>query len=91
MARFADLPLGEVIYTDIARDGMLKGPNFAETEKINGASKHPVIASGGVTTLEDIKRLKEAGLFGAIVGKAIYSGELELADALALTAEGGSP
>ena len=81
--QLADVPLGEVIYTDIARDGMLKGPNFAEMEEVQKESAHPVIASGGVTTEDDIRRLADMGVFGAIVGKALYDGRLSIEDALA--------
>ncbi|MCA9408666.1 MAG: 1-(5-phosphoribosyl)-5-[(5-phosphoribosylamino)methylideneamino]imidazole-4-carboxamide isomerase [Candidatus Omnitrophica bacterium] len=76
-----------LIYTDIARDGMLTGPNYAELEKILAATKIPVIASGGVAHIDDIKRLNKLtsqGLLGAITGKAIYEGKLSLKEALAL-------
>jgi phosphoribosylformimino-5-aminoimidazole carboxamide ribotide isomerase len=73
-----------IIYTDIASDGMLRGANVsAMREMIAVVPKAKVIASGGVTTIEDIRRLKEAGAAGAIIGMALYSGELRLEDALA--------
>ena len=81
--RVQDLPLGEIIYTDVARDGMLRGPNFAATETIARLSVHPVIAAGGVTSVSDIKRLTAAGIFGAIVGKALYDGRIDPAEAFA--------
>jgi phosphoribosylformimino-5-aminoimidazole carboxamide ribotide isomerase len=79
----AGLPLGEVIYTDIERDGMLEGPSFARLEELHGVSPFPVIASGGVTTLEQIRRLAALNCYGCIVGKALFDGRLELEEALA--------
>lgn len=76
-----------LIYTDIARDGMLTGPNIAELNDILNATQIPVIASGGVSGLNDIKELMKLvpkGLIGAITGKAIYEGKLNLEEALAL-------
>lgn len=76
-----------LIYTDIARDGMLTGPNIAELNDILNATKIPVIASGGVSCLNDIKelmKLESKGLMGAITGKAIYEGKLNLEEALRL-------
>lgn len=72
-----------IIYTDIARDGMLTGPNIGATREMVEALGIPVIASGGVSSLEDIKRLSEIGrLWGAITGKALYSGSLDLVEAI---------
>ncbi len=65
-----------IVYTDIAKDGMLKGPNVAELTKMNEATSMNVIASGGVTTTEDIAALKQLDLYGAIVGKALYDGKV---------------
>jgi len=76
------LPLSAIIYTDIERDGMMTGPNFTGTEVVVKVSPLPVIASGGVTTAEDIHRLKKVGAAGAIVGRALYEGKLALKDAL---------
>jgi len=74
-----------IIYTDIARDGMLSGPNIGATQEIVSSVSIPVIASGGVSSIEDIKRLKEIkGLWGAITGKAIYTGLLNLKEAIEL-------
>ncbi len=72
-----------IIFTDIATDGMLSGPSFdklAALQKAVPACK--IVASGGVTTLEDVKRLRDMGLYGAIVGKAYYAGTLDLAQAI---------
>lgn len=75
-----------IIYTDISRDGMLSGPNVEATKRMADAVKIPVIASGGVKTIDDIKNLLTAGnIWGAITGKAIYSGSLDLVEAIALT------
>jgi phosphoribosylformimino-5-aminoimidazole carboxamide ribotide isomerase len=80
--RCAEWPLAAVIYTDISRDGMLQGPNIEATAEIAAAVRLPVIASGGVTTLEDVARLARCGLAGCIVGRALYEGRLDLAAAI---------
>ncbi len=72
-----------IIYTDISRDGMLTGPNIEATRQMVEALKIPVIASGGISSIEDIKKLKEIqALWGAITGKALYSGKLDLKEAI---------
>lgn len=74
-----------IIYTDISRDGMLKGPNLEGTKALAQSVKIPIIASGGVSNIEDIKRLKELepfGVAGVITGKAIYTGSLDLKEAI---------
>jgi phosphoribosylformimino-5-aminoimidazole carboxamide ribotide isomerase len=78
----ADWPLAAIIYTDIARDGMLLGPNFEAMEEMARASKVPVIASGGVTDLDDVRRLAKLPLAGMIIGRAIYEGRIDLAEAI---------
>jgi len=83
----AKLPLAAIVYTDIERDGMMSGPNVAATEALVKASPWPVIASGGVTTVEDIRALKKAGAAGAIIGRALYEGKLTLEAALAAAAD----
>ena len=75
-------PLAAVVYTDIAQDGMLQGPNLEAMKQMQQKVRLPVIASGGVTTLEDVQSLAEAGLAGCIVGKALYEGRLSLPDIL---------
>ena len=72
-----------LIYTDIKSDGMLKGPNVAATADIVNTVSADVIASGGVTLLSDIEALKEIGASGAIIGRALYTGDLALCDAIA--------
>jgi len=72
---------GTIIYTDIATDGMMSGPNFAETEKMLAALKCQLIASGGVSSVSDVQRLKKMpGLYGCIIGKALYDGAINLRD-----------
>ena len=66
----AALPLSAIIYTDISRDGMMQGANVAGMAEMAAATPIPVIASGGVTTLDDVRRLAEAGLAGCIIGRA---------------------
>jgi phosphoribosylformimino-5-aminoimidazole carboxamide ribotide isomerase len=71
-----------VIYTDISKDGMLEGPNFEATKKLADALDMMVIASGGVSKLQDIIDLKDTGAKAVIVGKALYSGNIDLKEAL---------
>ncbi len=72
-----------LIYTDIKSDGMLKGPNVDATAAIIDAVSADVIASGGVTSLSDVANLKQIGASGAIIGRALYTGDLTLQDAIA--------
>jgi len=81
--RLADAGITTVIYTDIARDGLLAGANLAAYERLQGIEGLNVVASGGVSTAEEIAALRKLGVYGAIVGKALYAGRLTLADALA--------
>lgn len=79
--RYQDDGVEAVIYTDIGRDGMMKGVNIEETKRVASAISIPVIASGGIATLDDIRRLcaiADAGVLGAITGRAIYEGTLDL-------------
>lgn len=66
-----------IVYTDIAKDGMLQGPNLEEQRAINDATSMNVIASGGVTTKEDVNNLQTLDLYGTIIGKALYDGKLD--------------
>ena len=79
-----DAPLAAVVYTDIAKDGMMAGPNFEALLEMRSATTLPVIASGGVTTLEQAQRLADAGTYAAIVGRALYEGTVTLPDLLRL-------
>jgi phosphoribosylformimino-5-aminoimidazole carboxamide ribotide isomerase len=77
--RAEDAGAGTIIYTDIATDGMLTGPNFPETEKMLAALRCQLIASGGVGSADDVRRLREMpGLYGCIIGKALYDGAVSL-------------
>jgi phosphoribosylformimino-5-aminoimidazole carboxamide ribotide isomerase len=76
------LPLAAIIYTDIARDGMLSGPDIERTGLLVDAVHLPVIASGGVKEAEDIHKLKPIGVAGVIVGRSLYEGTITLPDAL---------
>jgi phosphoribosylformimino-5-aminoimidazole carboxamide ribotide isomerase len=79
-----DWPLAGILYTDVAKDGMLAGPNLAQTRAVAEAGKVPVIASGGVGSIEHIRQLKKLPIWGAIVGRSLYEGKLNLAEAIAL-------
>ncbi|MCG7335681.1 1-(5-phosphoribosyl)-5-[(5-phosphoribosylamino)methylideneamino]imidazole-4-carboxamide isomerase [Sporosarcina sp. ACRSM] len=78
LQELAEIGVRTVVYTDILKDGMLQGPNFAELEMMDRASSIDIIASGGVSTEEDIVQLRELNLYGAIIGKALYEGKLSL-------------
>lgn len=81
--RFVGLPLAAVLHTDIGRDGLLVGPNLEFTEKLAQSTPVPVIASGGVGSVEDLIALARTRVIaGAIVGKALYAGAVDLPDAL---------
>jgi phosphoribosylformimino-5-aminoimidazole carboxamide ribotide isomerase len=85
--RFEDAGVAAIIYTDISRDGVLKGLNMEATLALANALTIPVIASGGLASIDDVKRLLEpdsAALAGAITGRALYDGRLDAAEALAL-------
>ena len=85
LKELAGFDLGAVIYTDIARDGMLSGPNIAALREILTFSAFPVIASGGISPIEDLQALQSLGprVEGAIVGKALYDGKLNYREAVA--------
>lgn len=80
----AGLAIGAVIYTDIARDGMLNGPNLSALKEVAAASSFPVIASGGISRVEDLLAVRALGprIEGAIVGKALYDGKLDFRTAV---------
>lgn len=83
---FEDAGVAAIIYTDINRDGAMQGPNVTETAALARAVSIPVIASGGVSSLEDLRALRDcgAGLDGAISGRALYDGAIDLKQALTL-------
>lgn len=77
------LPISAIIYTDITKDGMLSGPNFERTKALaDSLPDTDIIASGGISTVEDIKKLAEINVAGAIIGRALYEGSLKLEDAI---------
>ena len=80
--RVTDWPLAAIVYTDIATDGTMQGPNVAATGEIARATRVPVVASGGVGTLEHLKALRALPIQGAIVGKAIYEGAFTVEQAV---------
>ena len=83
-------PLAAVVYTDIAKDGMMSGPNFDALAEMQAAVPLPVIASGGVCTLEHVARLIAAGSPGCIIGRALYEGSLDLSAVLSLARSAGT-
>jgi len=88
LAELSGAPLAAVIFTDTRRDGMLSGPDFDSLAAVAAASPWPVIASGGVSTAEQVRRLADMDLAGAIIGQALYRGVLALEDALRAAEEG---
>ena len=81
-AEAAKLPLAAIIYTDITKDGMMTGPNLERTKALVEAVDVPVVASGGVNTIEDIKKLAEFSPEAVIIGRSLYEGTLNLSDAI---------
>ena len=81
--QFSREPIAAIVYTDIATDGMLAGPNIAAMAQMQAAIDLPVIASGGVTTTDDVARLAAIPMAGCIIGRALYEGTITLPDALA--------
>jgi phosphoribosylformimino-5-aminoimidazole carboxamide ribotide isomerase len=75
--------LSAIIYTDISRDGMMQGANVNAMAEMAAAVPLPVIASGGVTTMDDVMKLQESGLAGCIIGRALYEGQLNMREVVA--------
>jgi phosphoribosylformimino-5-aminoimidazole carboxamide ribotide isomerase len=80
--RMEEMGVATIIFTDISKDGALSGPNFEQLAALQDAVSCDIVASGGVTTLADVERLARMGLYGAILGKAIYKGTLTLNEAI---------
>ncbi len=78
----ARLPLAAIIYTDISKDGMMAGPNFERTKALIDAVSVPVIASGGVSEVADVRKLAELGPAAVIIGRSLYEGTLKLSEAI---------
>lgn len=85
--QLSDWGVRTVIYTDIATDGMLSGPNREVYPKLTAIPRLDIVASGGVTSLDDVIALRKSGCRAAIIGKALYSGKIDLAKALAVAKE----
>lgn len=83
-AQMAALGARRIIYTDISRDGALSGPNFTALTELIRADGPAIIASGGIATLDHVRRLAQLGVEGAIIGKALYVGAISLPEALAV-------
>ena len=80
-------PVGAILYTDVAKDGMLQGPNLQHTRLLAEAGRVPVIASGGVGNIEHVRQLTRIPVWGAIVGRSLYEGTLDLREALRVARE----
>ncbi len=80
-------PLFAVVYTDIATDGMMGGPNYPALASVRANTRLPVIASGGVSSLDHARQLSEGGTFGCIVGRALYDGQISLPALLSLASD----
>ena len=81
------LGINKIIYTDLRRYGSMKGPNFQGIEELVETSGMDIVVAGGISDYQSLRRLKEIGVVGAIIGKAIYSGNIELSRALEIAAE----
>src|ERR1019366_909865 len=77
-------PLAAILYTDVAKDGMMTGPNFEQTRKLAEVGDVPVIASGGVGSIEHIRKLRGLGVWGVIVGRSLYEGTVDLREAISV-------
>ena len=82
--KYVDLPLAALVYTDIAKDGMLTGPNIVEMEAMRRAVPFPLVVSGGVATLDDVRCLAQGGFHSCIIGKALYENQFTLEEVLAV-------
>ncbi|MEM9418552.1 MAG: 1-(5-phosphoribosyl)-5-[(5-phosphoribosylamino)methylideneamino]imidazole-4-carboxamide isomerase [Planctomycetota bacterium] len=86
--KVSDWPLAAIVYTDIATDGTLKGPNIEQTQAMCEATHTPIVASGGVGTLEHLAALRELPVQGAIIGRSLYENTFTIDDALAVFEKG---
>jgi len=82
--KYVDLPLAALVYTDIATDGMLVGPNIDEMEAMRQTIPFPLVVSGGIATLDDIRRLAARNFHSCIIGKALYENRFQLPEALTI-------
>ena len=79
-----DAGVSRFVYTDVRRDGTLTEPNYEAFEALVRSTDAPVVAAGGIATLEHLRLLRDAGAAGAILGKAIYTGSVDLEEAISL-------
>ena len=82
--RMREVGVSRFVYTDVWRDGTLTEPNFAAIERLARSTDAPVVAAGGFATLEHLRLLRDAGAAGAILGKALYTGSIDLGEAISL-------
>jgi phosphoribosylformimino-5-aminoimidazole carboxamide ribotide isomerase len=87
--RYSKLPLAALVYTDISKDGMLLGANIDVMAELASVIKTPLIASGGVTSLNDVRKLARLGVAGCIIGRALYEGCIDLRTAIHVAQEAG--
>lgn len=80
--KFEDAGIAALIYTDIIKDGMMQGPNIEAIKKLGSITKIPIIASGGVSSMDDINAIKELGIEGVICGRSVYEGKIDVAEAV---------
>lgn len=85
--KMKEVGIDTIIYTDIAKDGMLEGPNLRETQEMIERTGLNIIASGGITSLADLQQIRQIGAAGAIIGKALYTGAIELSGVLRIGRE----
>lgn len=83
IGQLADMGVDRVVVTDIARDGLLEGPNLELYEQLTSGTSVAIVAAGGVTTLDDVRRLSECGVEAAIIGLALYTRDIDLGEAIA--------
>jgi phosphoribosylformimino-5-aminoimidazole carboxamide ribotide isomerase len=84
----SDWPLAAILYTDVAKDGMMGGPNLAATQALAESSKVPIIASGGVGNIQHIRQITKLPIWGVIVGRSLHEGTLDLAEAIRVGVRG---
>jgi len=82
----SDWPLAAILYTDVAKDGMMQGPNLEHTRALAEAGPVPVIASGGVGDISHIRALRDLPVWGVIVGRSLYEGTVNLEEAIRVAA-----
>jgi phosphoribosylformimino-5-aminoimidazole carboxamide ribotide isomerase len=88
--KLANCGVAALVFTDIATDGMMRGPNVAATKRLAESVDVPVIASGGVSTMEDVRALAGLPIEGIIIGRALYDGTIDLAEAVRIARQGGA-